>query len=259
MDEPTEGKNTAENDQDRSKDSHPRSIAEYTDGPCWNAEEKAHRAEESHYWRHQKTYNWSVGTIALIAMLAAIAAACFAGGAYYETKRQAQAAADQLSLIFPPRLRINNIYMWPKGRTGETPVLKPGNVLKGSVPVINAGREHALIDDATCIVYWRKGPLPMNRPYFTNPEGIACDKLKPSPVGTGNAKQMAPGDISQFDFEATVPSNYDKIVFFYVLGFIRYSDRLSPHRFVLFGRKYVPSEDRFVVVDNPDYEGQDFQ
>jgi hypothetical protein len=94
MDKPREWGHATENDQDRSKDSEPQSITEHTDRPHYSTDEEAHRAEERRYWGHQKFYNWSVGTVAFIAMLAAIVAACFAGGAYYETKRQADIALD---------------------------------------------------------------------------------------------------------------------------------------------------------------------
>jgi hypothetical protein len=97
----------------------------------------------------------------------------------------------------------------------------------------------------------------MNRPYFDKSASGYCKGPEPR-VGKGRKDKMEPGDLSTWEFETTVPLDYEPAMSFYIIGFIRYHDRLTPHRFMVFGRKYVPSEDRFIVVNNPDYEGQDF-
>lgn len=177
----------------------------------------------------------------------------------YQSVRTAKEVADtarnQLALAYPARLRVTNISMSPKEKIGKAPVLEPGKILEGIVPITNFGREYAVIYDAVCMAYWLKGPLPMNRPYFDKSAGGYCTGLE-ALIGKGD--KMEPGDISIWKFETTVPPEYEPAMSFYVIGFIRYHDRLTPHRFMIFGRKYLPSEDRFVVVDNPDYEGQDF-
>jgi hypothetical protein len=98
----------------------------------------------------------------------------------------------------------------------------------------------------------------MNRPYFDPSAGGYC-KGPVARVGTGRKDRMEPGDLSTWEFQTRVPIDYDQSMFLYIIGFIRYHDRLTPNRFIVFGRKYVPSEDRFMKVDNPDYEAQDFE
>src|SRR5262249_54872298 len=95
--EPTNTENATQENRKRAEN-RDREAAVETVRPYWSAEEKAHRADESGYWRHQKSYNKWVGCFSFVAMSAAVIAAIFAGFAYRETKRQADAAEKTLEL-----------------------------------------------------------------------------------------------------------------------------------------------------------------
>jgi len=82
------------------------------------------------------------------------------------------AARNQLTLTFPPRLRVNGIHIWEKGKGGpfnpenKPPPLIVGTHIEGAVMTVNFGRESATIVRSDCLAVWWNGPLPMSHPLW---------------------------------------------------------------------------------------------
>jgi hypothetical protein len=63
-----------------------------------HAAQEKHRAAERDYWTDERSHNKWVTSFSAVAASAAILAAIIAGGAYFETRRQAEAAVQQLAI-----------------------------------------------------------------------------------------------------------------------------------------------------------------
>jgi hypothetical protein len=179
---------------------------------------------------------------------------------YCELQRTEESSRNQLSLSFPPKLLIKQLTISTKdGDVREPPKMQPGEKISGVAWVINAGREKTDILDTACVAYWRKGQLPMVRPY-DRPQGPVtnCETLKiwDTETTAPEARELSPGIWAKWQFETTLPADA-KNVFLYLLGHIVYTDRLNTWRVVRFARKYDVSERRFIPVKNDDYEGDD--
>jgi hypothetical protein len=243
--------------------------------PCteqkhWNAEEREHHKKERCYWFWTLvlTFVAVVGTITTVVLSKwsleqSEQAVVEARDATSEAHRQANAAETQLSLAFPPKLRVINLLAYPKGEIDKPINLSADQPISGEAQLIEIGRDGATIKDAVCMVYWREGSLPMLRPYLvSNPES-RCDPLVIVVPDTkkivSDGDIMMPGNIATWRFKTVVPKNYSEKMFLYILGFVSFSDKLTGNRYSLFARRYDPGEQRFVPVNNPDYEREDEQ
>jgi hypothetical protein len=171
------------------------------------------------------------------------------------TRQLAEASRDQLTLSYPPQLRITNVVIFKKGRTkGEIPEIVPASEIDGVAYAVNTRREHAIVKSVICATHWQRGKLPMWRPY---------NDLKMSggdPQIGGNCAAMFPpkvatGQFVEWRYSTKVPKDYTPDMFLYVMGNIEFYDRLGTRHITLFARKYDPGLSRFVAEkDNPDYE-----
>lgn len=93
----------------------------------------------------------------------------------------------------------------------------------------------------------------MMRPFETQPTAVLhhVKKWEKKPA------MMQPGEEVEWCFQTEVPSDYGPRMSLYVIGFVRYKDRLNFHQYVLFARRYDPLEGRFLPVkDNAPYENE---
>lgn len=176
--------------------------------------------------------------------------------------RSVQASRDQLTLAFPPKIRVANISIWEKGR-GEmfnreniVPQLTEGVEIEGAVTIGNYGREAALIVQSDCKFLWLDEPPGMVNPLWARPtktyrriEVRLFDwKLdKPSDI---KADSLPVGETGVWLMSDSVRPGKD----LYVLGFVDYSDRLGTRHHTFFLRRFDAKAGRFVVVTDPDYE-----
>lgn len=178
--------------------------------------------------------------------------------AAYATGDAVKISRDQLSLAHPPRLRIVDIAVAPEGTKDAPGKFSAGMKLQINAAIVNTGREPAFIERQVCMPYWTDAPLPMHRPYIQSGSDIYYCRPPESIIGS-DPNALNPGDVALWKADIVVPKNYSSKTSLYLMGVVIYRDRLSPHRFVLFARRYDIRERRFIAVDNPDYEGQDYE
>jgi len=160
---------------------------------------------------------------------------------------QAELTRNQISLGYPARLRIMDVWILPND-------FALSKELRASASVINTGRETATITDTWCLPYWETGKPPMIRPYLDPAHKNLCGDLTAGP-GVTDTKVLDPGRNDLWNFTIKVPDKYAAIDL-YILGAVAYSDRLTERRWVLFGRRYDRTERRFIAVNIPEYENQ---
>jgi hypothetical protein len=123
----------------------------------------------------------------------------------------------------------------------------------GQFYIDNCGGTDATIQEIYCTPYIAES-LPMKRPW----EGK---------IGSQDKKTIRPGGSIPWLFGLPVSEPLEMQTFvditefktknFYVLGWIGYTDALDIYRMTVFCRRYDLTKDRFVAVDDPDYEYAD--
>jgi hypothetical protein len=160
-----------------------------------------------------------------------------------------------------PKLRVRNIvHRQPRPvHTQQPQLFASGHFVGGQFYVVNVGGTAAKIIDSYCLVHWKIGGLPMERPY----EGQA-----PIPTGLSGIT-LQPGETVPGIFQSERPmgSEGDNIRLctdgwhIYVMGWIEYIDGIKVRRRTAFCREYQikqrTSEGRFYPVDDPDYEHEE--
>lgn len=184
-------------------------------------------------------------------------------GLYCATRDLANGARDQLTLAYPPQLKVSHFQIWEKGhgkafdRSNALPRFISGIPISGDLLIVNHGREDAFVVGGGCLAHWQKEPrLPMNSPLRPDNPDIKflkyidnMDKFK-----DGTVYKVVPGQFFGCEFETNVQDGKN----FYVLGYIHFLDRLKTLRARYFARRYDPVEGVFSAVkDEPDYEGED--
>jgi hypothetical protein len=178
-----------------------------------------------------------------------------------EMKASTDIAKKALVLTQRPRIVVRAFYFSEmRGIGGITHVsnrIEAGSFCRGQYYIENCGGTDARIREIYSEVYIAE-QLPMMRPY----EGKE---------GSKEEKILRPGTSSFYLFGRSEPlddSTHQSLVrpreaigskakSFYVLGWIGYTDDLGIYRMTAFCRRFEMSKDRFVPVDDADYEYAD--
>jgi hypothetical protein len=170
-------------------------------------------------------------------------------------QEQTDATNKTLVLTQRPRIKVKAFYFREiKGVGGihrDSRGVETGSQASGQFYIQNCGGTDARIREIWQDIYIASS-LPMQRPY----EGKE---------GSKDEKTLKPGDSATYlfgFFEPLDAKTYADIMEFktkrfYVLGWIGYTDNLDIYRRTAFCRVYEPAIDRFVPVDDPDYEYAD--
>jgi hypothetical protein len=163
----------------------------------------------------------------------------------------------ELVLTQRPRISVQNFYfseMRGVGGVYNTPSgIQNGSFCTGQFYIRNVGGSRARIEEIYCDIWAEEeqGKLPMKCPY----EGK---------IGKEGKWEILPGQSMTWLFGRTEPLTDDvgmKRIMgrnsVYVLGWIGYRDDLGTYRSMRFCRQYTPSKDRFLAVDDKDYEYAD--
>jgi hypothetical protein len=195
-----------------------------------------------------------------VAAAAAREAAAAARANADATKTNADTANRQLLLSQQPRLRISNvIFRLPAGSLAAPALFHPGNPVGGQLYVRNIGGSKATITESHCIVFWRKGSLPMERPY----EGDAGNNFLGHPIvqpgvgATGIFNTLQPGSTAQVMGDEGTDVLQGKDWRIWVMGWIEFLDDLTIPRRVVFCREWTADgmgEGRLKPVDDRDYD-----
>lgn len=176
------------------------------------------------------------------------------------TRTNADTANRQLLPTQQPRLRVSNVvFRQPTGTAAAPALFHPGHPVGGQLYVRNIGGSKATITESHCIVYWRKGGLPMERPY----EGDAGNNflghsiLQPGEVATGIFNTLQPGSTAQVMGDQAPDVLRGKDWRIWVMGWIEFVDDLTIPRRVVFCREWIADglgEGRLKPVDDRDYD-----
>jgi hypothetical protein len=237
------------------------------------AKKEEHEAAERGHWAHEKWVNKVTLGITAIALIAAGFSAYISNQALRaaikaanEASRQAEASIKQSILDHPARLSIQNVVIWPHDRAEREPIdLRPGAIIDGLFPLINVGRDTAIITGMWCEAKWIEGELPMYRSFFEKNSKERCGDFGSNPRGFvpeivprhGILKEpliLQPGYGAVWEFQTTVPEQYTAELRLWVWGAIQYKDGVTEHSYV-FARRYDPGKRQFIPETNPDYEG----
>ena len=152
-----------------------------------------------------------------------------------------------------PVLRVRNIAISiPEVRKSSEPQWQV------SFDIANAGGTPAEVVVSHCIG-GRFAKLPMRRPFETATPNSPIEvgtKIRPGESVSG----ISSVDASEFQtsvYMAKDPDHYKSPAPYYLMGVVRYKDKLNIFREVVFCRKFDYDKDRFFPVDDPDYEYAD--
>jgi hypothetical protein len=187
----------------------------------------------------------------------------FAWKQWGSIREQARIANTSLLLQFRPKLVIRNVVIKPaisdpKGDPNQTFIFFEGFPITGQFYVGNVGGSPATITQSLCMVHWQKGPLPMRHPYEgrngNNPVvgRIEAGGRKTVVFASQKSLDLRPGDLGSIDIPGREPEWH-----IWIMGWIEYADQLAFGRRTAFCRQYDHRTNRFVVVNDPDYEHQE--
>jgi hypothetical protein len=177
------------------------------------------------------------------------------------SREQSKIASETLTMQFRPRLIVRNVVVIPLIQGDRTLLFNKNEFLKGQFDVANVGNNIARVTESFCTVHWQKGPLPMIRPYQERDANDPISKgtvIKGGEWGTVDFISERPLDIDHAElgtsgFEGLTP----RVWHLWIMGWIEYDDRLGFGRQISFCRVYDSATDRFVAVEDPDYEHED--
>jgi len=180
----------------------------------------------------------------------------FTGGLWVTSIWQWNIANKTLALQFRPKLIVRNFEIPLRLEGGNAKYYFIRNELvSGQFYVANIGDGPATITESLCIVYWQKGlVLPMRRPYEGNDgNNPVAGKIEPGGRLTAvfQSEELLP--ISQIEI-GMMGYPYSPSWRVYIMGWIEYSDDLGIGRRTAFCRRFDPTTNRFMPVDDPDYE-----
>lgn len=180
-------------------------------------------------------------------------------------KEQGDLARKSLVLTQRPRLHIRRIVIEEPSYAArflspvaQEPVFKPGTEVSGTVEVINNGNGAGTVRASYCRVLNAGDPerLPRENPYDSAAGASLISKasLAPGQAALGHFKGKGP---STFQVRYSGQSAAGGTLNLYLTGWIDYADELGLVRRTAFCRRYHSDWDRFVKVDDPDYEYTD--
>jgi hypothetical protein len=174
---------------------------------------------------------------------------------------QWKVSSQTLALQFRPKLIVRNVivvpfYPEPNDNLPMTITFVKDKIVKGQFDVVNTGGGAALITESLCLVHWRKGQLPMRRPYEgrngNNPiEGnLIAGECRVVGFTSDIPCPLSHLELGSMDVLPLTPP----IWHLWVMGWIEYTDDLRFKRRTSFCRLYKHDANRFVVVEDADYE-----
>jgi len=196
---------------------------------------------------------------------------CFIGAGYtYYAARQWGSIREQtlianktLLLQFRPKLIVRNFVVRPP-IADEVPqptfpiVFFKNYPVSGQFYVANIGGIPAIVTESHCIVHWRKGLLPMRRPYEgDNGNNPVQGRIEAGGRATALFLSDKPLELSHTELGHPSFPDFDPVWTLYIMGWIEYADGLGFERRMAFCRKYDHRTDRFIAIDDPDYEHTD--
>ena len=168
--------------------------------------------------------------------------------------RQTIATEKTLVLTQRPRITVVAFYFTEIKGVGavylDTIGTDPDSPCLGQFYIVNTGGTRARLQEIYCDVFIGSG-LPMKRPYEGKVGIVQEIALEPGQSITHQFSRSQPLD------EETSLKIRQNIIYIYIIGRIGYIDDLGIWRDKAFCRKLDRIKDRFVPVDNPDYESQD--
>jgi hypothetical protein len=185
---------------------------------------------------------------AFATIVSAIAAAFAAWFSFWSASAAREAATEAKNASkanYRPRIRVGLVISKKRGKDR----LVPGEPLEVLVDIVNRGGRDATILESDCVKYVDVG-LPMERPYNDAPN---CFFIKGHKIKPGESLRNNPLDLGTLTSDGIEEIN-DCSKNLYILGFIRYEDAEGFPRRTMFCRAYHPYKDRYLAVDDSDYE-----
>lgn len=173
------------------------------------------------------------------------------------TKESLDLARQEFIATHRPKLRVRNVTI--RSVLPEKPIdpyrpFKKGDIVRGELYVVNVGDTPATVGESHCIVTWRQGLLPMERPY----EADTANNFLRTPIlrsGESIEGRFHSSEMMADDVEDYCMSNYKKHL--WVMGWIEYTDDLGSKRRCVFCREWHGESQNFVPVGNIDYEHEE--
>lgn len=188
-------------------------------------DQELHRRTERQFWRHQKTHNHLVTIFSAAAAIAAAITTIVAGYAYVESRRQADAAWDQVSTARETEHKQLRAYVSVKV---PNPIRNfgPNQTAELEIVLQNSGQTPALDTVVTGILFLRPYPLPdamdltipNSQTKTESGRGITLSPRDEN-VGIRLEREIAPAV-----HDAAVEG---KIARYYAFGTVRYRDVFS--------------------------------
>jgi hypothetical protein len=187
-------------------------------------------------------------------------------------KQQTKAAMDSAELTRQsivlanrPRLTIRNIVIEEPtvgdrffiGRKHDR-MFNPEKKFKGELAIVNFGGHQATIQNSSCAVVSSGPPEELPRK-FGAPDGGGVLIPNGAVIRTGERVEGRFGGNGPTEKQVNKAAVHSptETLFLYIVGWIDYADELGHIRRTSFCRVYRPQLDRFIPVDDPDYESAD--
>lgn len=172
----------------------------------------------------------------------------------WETRRSVQASREEFIATQRPKVSVRTFFFsQPKSTFGDEPNgILAGSILTGQFYIVNLGGTRATVKEIHYEFYpSRTQKLPAKRPW-EGKEGVKCEVvLEPGqsrPQSFGRYEPLSSGEAFNL---------FSGQSFIYLMGFILYVDGLGIGRATRFCRLYDPNSDRFVAVNDVEYESAD--
>ena len=167
---------------------------------------------------------------------------------------------SQLALAFPPRIRVSRIVAWPTGEKKTLDYLRlfPGLPITVQAHATNVGRHAAHITESDCRLAWYPGPVPLGDEHVRRGE----EPRRLTGHKSGEPLTLGPGEQARWKFDDTVPSDYldgdgKPRLYLFVIGRVIFTDQSGRRHATYFCRCFDADTQRFVAVDDPDYESEE--
>ena len=151
----------------------------------------------------------------------------------------------------PPKLIVRRIVTSPN--IGDAR-FQNGNELSGRFSVINSGRSKGKLTQSYSTFFITDKALPMTPPYDT----VTTFPFLNIPLDTGFSTSLCITKGITINAEIINAMSTDSNWKLYVMGWLDYLDSMDrPVSRLYFCRVWSPSDNRFLPLDNPDYESEE--
>lgn len=206
-----------------------------------------------------EAYNGAITAIATVVMAAfTIVLAIVTARSLRLTKQSVELARNEFISTQRPKLRIRNITIdYPSSaHQARGRYFGENCVVHGNLWVVNIGNTNAKVVTSHCMVYWREGNLPMDRPYEDTSGNQFMGKSFLAPgedqLGTFNTLDA----LGPEGNEIQMSREKWKL---WVMGWVEYADDRNPPviRRTSFCFQWMPEAQHFLAEDHPDYQQED--